>query len=209
MDNRKKSMIWLVIFIFIFIITCIITTYAYLNVRDVRYGSFNIEVTSKGVDILKFNSSGNADVTATKYNFAPETGKNLSASAEIDVSLNTTNPSATYCYEVIAQLPDEPVFTYSITQEPELVLTISKSSNQVDYIPIIDNLDITTKTGIIKVPTTIDGNEYINTIFANKNELVHNYWKATVTLLWFKDINQEINNNKNYSLKLKANRVEC
>ena len=209
MDNRKKSMIWLVIFIIIFVAACIVTTYAYLTVKETRYGSFNVEVNSKGVDILKINSSSDASVTADKYNFAPKSGKSLSANAEIDVSLNTTNPSATYCYEVSINLPDEQIFTYSYDNTPELVLTVAKSNDQINYTNIIDNYDITTKTGTIKVPIAIDSNEYINVISTTKNKIIDDYWKATVTLVWLKDIDQEINNNKNYSLQLKANRVEC
>ena len=57
MDKKYKATVWLIVFIFIFLIVVTAGVYAYYMSRDLYLGSFNVEVTTKGVDLLKINEN--------------------------------------------------------------------------------------------------------------------------------------------------------
>ena len=70
-------------------------------------------------------------------------------------------------------------------------------------------MDITDKIGTIRVPVSMKEDKFINKISTRKNIKKIDYWKADVTLVWFSDIDQTVNDNKSYTATLRANRVEC
>ena len=53
MSKRNRTIIWLLIFIFLVTLFASVATYAYFSAREVYEGSFNVELNSKGVDTLK------------------------------------------------------------------------------------------------------------------------------------------------------------
>ncbi|MBQ6841521.1 MAG: hypothetical protein IJO63_05350 [Bacilli bacterium] len=209
MNRKNKTIVWLVLFIFLTVVFVSIATYAYFTAREVFYGSFDVEVNSKGVDTLSFNGSDDVSIMATANNFSHEFGHDLTGTATMNVVLETTNPTSTFCYELSVKLPDNKVFVYSDGHTPELLLNVSRSSDGKNYTDIISNMDITDKIGTIRIPTTEDGNKYVNTISTKKRIAKTDYWKADVTLVWLEGVEQTINDNKEYTATLIANRVEC
>ena len=209
MNRKNKAIIWLLLCIFLIVVFTSLATYAYFAAREAFYGGFDVEVTSKGVDTLYFAGNKNADIVANASNFTMGLGHDVTGTAEVDVILETTKPETTYCYEMYFKLPDNKVFTYSNGTVPELVLNIKKSSDGINFQNIISNMDITEKTGNIKIPVEMNSSNYLNKISTTKNVEAKDIWQAELTLVWFKNVDQTINDNKSYSAILEAKRVEC
>lgn len=209
MSRKNKAVIWLLLAIFLIMVFTSLATYAYFTAREYFYGDFDVEVTSKGVDTLSFLGSEDVTIKADVNNFAPGIGHDITGSAEIEVKLDTTNPESKFCYEMTMKLPDNKVFTYSDGTTPELLLNISKSSDKNTYESVIKNLDITEKIGVIKIPVAMNFDNYLNEISTTKNVTKTTYWKADITLVYFENVNQTINDQKTYSATLEAKRVDC
>lgn len=209
MSRKNKTIVWLLMFIFLIVVFTSLATYAYFAAREKYYGGFDVDVTSKGVDTLAFTGSEDVSIEANAYNFAPGNGSDLTGSANINVSLETTKPTSTYCYQMIMHLPEEEVFVYSNGSTPELLLNVKKSLDGSNYVNVITDMDITTKTGEVTIPVEINQSNYLNEITARKNVATTHYWQADITLVWFRDVDQTINDNKSYSATLEAKRVEC
>ena len=208
MSRKNKAIIWTLLSILFVSLLFVVATYAYFTTRELYEGTFQIDVTSKGVDTLRFEKADTKFV-ADSSNFAIYDGHDVSGEATFNIVLDTTNKSTQYCYETKITLPEQQVFRYSIEGVPELVLDISKSTDGINYESIISNMDITTKTGVIKVPVSIDSNDYKQVIIANKDITTINYWKAKITFKWLEDVYQELNDFKSYKAVFEANIVEC
>lgn len=209
MNKKKKTIVWLLLFIFLIVVFTSLATYAYFAAREQFYGGFDVEVTSKGVDVLTFGGSEDALIEANASNFAPGIGRDLTGSAKMEVKLETTKKETKYCYQMTMKLPNEEVFVYSEENRPELLLNVKKSTDGISYETVIENMDITTMTGDINIPVNADNKEFIHTISTVKRIDKVDYWQADVTLVWFEDVAQTINDNKSYSATLEAKRVEC
>lgn len=209
MDKKKKTIVWLVLFIFLITMFLTIATYAYFATQDYYSGTFNVELTSKGVDTLAFSSSEDVNISANVNNFSMDFGHDVTGEAIVRANLETTKASTEYCYEVSVKLPDEEVFTYSNGTTPELVLNILKSNDDAFYENIITDMDITTKTGLIKIPVSNNSLNYKHVISTTKNVPKSDYWKAQITLKWFENVDQTINDLKTYNATLKANIIDC
>ncbi|MBE6155487.1 MAG: hypothetical protein E7164_01875 [Firmicutes bacterium] len=210
MSRKNKTIVWLLLFVFLIVIFTSLGTYAFFEAREYFYGNFDVEVTTKGVDTLAFTGNHDIELVANANNFAPDIGYNLTGRAKMEVKLDTTKASASYCYELKMNLPEEKVFTYSVgSNRPDLLLNVRFSSDGKQYESIISNMDITEKTGVIDIPVGKDGNVYLHKIETTKNITnIHN-WQADITLVWFDDVDQVINDNKTYSAFLEAKRVDC
>ena len=208
MSRKNKVIIWTMLSILFASLLFVVGTYAYFSTKEIYEGTFQIDVTSKGVDTLRFEKT-DASFVANANNFAIYEGHDVSGEATFNVILDTTNKSATYCYETKITLPEYQIFHYSQDGVPELVLNISKSSDGTNYESIISNMDITTKTGVIKVPVSNGSSNYKNSITADKNVTKTDYWKAKITFKWLKDVYQEQNDFKSYKAVFEANVVEC
>lgn len=210
MKNNNHKVILLVIAIALLFVSITLATYAYYKAKEIYYGSFNVDIESMGVDTLIFSASEDVKIRATVFNFAKDNGHDLHGEAEVDIKLNTTKKETSYCYEVNVELPKEQVFVYSYPGHPELVLDVEKKNYETGkYEKIIDSLDITTKTGIIRVPIEAGSSEYKNVISTVKNiENIASY-KATLTLKFFPDVDQYQNDDKSYKAQLKVNLVDC
>ena len=206
--NRKR-IIWLVIALLVILVSVSIATYAYYIGKELYVGSFDVDIESKGVDILQFDSTEDVSFLANAENFSKENGEDVYGEGIIDIDLTTTKKETKYCYEVSFKFPDEQVFDYSEYGRPELVLDIYKKTNDEEYKKVIDNLDITTSTGTIRVPIEKGSSKYQNEISTTKNVEKKDSWKAVVTYKFFPDVFQGINDDKEYNSALKVNIVKC
>ncbi len=205
---KNNNVILIVIAIITILLTVVLSTYAYFSVQEMYDGSFKVDVTSKGVDTLRFAQT-NAKFVADASNFAIGVGHDVSGTGSLNVILDTTSPQTKYCYLLKMKLPEEQVFSYTVEGIPELVLDVSKSDNGVDYEPVISEMDITTLTGDIEIPVSFNSTEYLHVINTTKNHQKIDYWQAKITFKWLKDDYQYINDYKTYEAVFKANIVEC
>lgn len=209
MKRDNKTILWLTVFITLLITFCAVGTYAHYNFKQHYHGSFDVDINSKGVDVFTLHGSDDITLLADENNFAKKIGRNLTASATMDVRLETTNKNAGFCYELTVHLPEHEVFEYSAPGRAELLLNVKRTNQYGNVEYFISNLDITTKTGTIKIPVSNNSNDYLHGISTSKNKMVYHNWQADFTLVWFEDVNQEINNHKEYNARLEAKRVEC
>ncbi len=209
MSNKRRT-IWLIIAIAVILACLSIATYAYYVGEQKYAGSFNVDIESKGVDILTFNSSKDVEFNVDITNFSQEDGEDVSGESVIDVNLTTTKKETKYCYEVSFKMPDEEVFAYSTYGRPELVLDVyKKTADDKEYEKVIDSLDITTSKGTLAIPTEKEGKEYKNEIATTKNQEKVDSWKAVVTYKYFEDVYQGVNDSKDYNSSLKVKVVDC
>lgn len=206
---NKKTIVWTSILLIFIIIFSIAGTYAFFNIQPIKRGSFEVEITSKGVDTLTISDKKDLFIEANKHNFAKGIGHNLVSEAIINPKLETTNKYAKYCFVINIQLPEEKIFSYSQENNPELLLDVESSKDGVNYNNIISSMDITTKTGLISVPISKNSNDFINVLEVNKGKVSEYYYKARLTLVYYPNVDQTINDNKSYTAYLKANVVSC
>ena len=209
MKDKKKSMEWLVIFIILIVMFAVAGTYAFLNIKDYYAGTFNVEIRSKGVDIFTFEKSHDVSINLTEYNFSQGWGHDVVGETDINPTLETTNAKSKICYKLDMVLPDEQVFQYTNGNNPELVLDILYSTDGNNYSPIIANMDITATTGTIPIPVINDSDNYKHVIETTKDKKKKQYYKARVTFKFHDNVDQSINNNKDFYSSLNANVIEC
>ena len=206
--NNKKRVLFLIIIIMVLVVAVSLSAFAYFSQNEFKDGKVNVDYTTKGVDLLTFDKK-DFELVVNDSNFSKTNGSNLYGETSFVGTLETTNASAKYCYNAVVILPDEKVFSYSKPGVPELILDVSNSSDGKNYTKLISDMDITTKTGTINIPTTLNGTDYKFEISSTKNKKANLYFKADVKLVWFNDADQSNNANKTYSLILKANIIEC
>ena len=88
--DKLKSQVYLIIFIFIFLMIVVTGVYAYYITKDFKYGSFDVEVKTKGVDTLKIKSGNDININANDHNFIKDVGHSITGETSIDVNLDTT-----------------------------------------------------------------------------------------------------------------------
>ncbi len=208
MKNKKKTVEWIVIFLFLVVMFTIAGTYAFLNIQDYYEGTFDVEIRARGIDIFTFEKSGDVELNITGYNFSQGWGHDVVGETYINPTLETSNEKAKICYTMDMKLPDEQVFEYTNGTNPEIVLDVEYIVNGVVY-KLIDEKDITVEKGTIHIPTTKNGDNYKFTIETTRDIIRKDLFKASITFKFYKNVNQAINNNKSYSASLNANVVEC
>lgn len=206
MNNKRKFLI--IITILLVILSVSVITYAFFAAKEIYGGTFDVDITSKGVDTFDLKASNDITFFADSNNFAYMTGKDISGSAYIDVSLNTSKRSSTYCYEVTFKMPDKEVFNYSNYPNPELVLDVEKIEGDKTT-SLIRKLDVTKGIGSLRVPTELNTDNYLHKITASQNENKQVRYQATLTLVYFPDINQNINQYKRYDSSIKVDIAPC
>lgn len=208
--NKRRTQIYLILFIFIFVMIITVGTYAYFITKDFTYGNFNVNVETKGVDTLQMKKTNDAVIKATDYNFIKSVGHSVSGETIIDVILDTTKKSAKYCYDVSINLPQEKIFEYSNYPNAELSLNVYSKTDNEDYHLVLDNEDITQKTGKLSIPINLNIDNYEHSISTTKRVTKVISYKAMITFNYFKDIDQDINANKTYNASLNIDNVrEC
>ena len=122
--DKLKSQVYLIIFIFIFLMIVVTGVYAYYITKDFKYGSFDVEVKTKGVDTLKIKSGNDININANDHNFIKDVGHSITGETSIDVNLDTTKEKIKYCYDVYYEAPEYEVFKYSNYPNSELTLNV-------------------------------------------------------------------------------------
>lgn len=208
-EKKNKRIIILLLLLIVVIVTTVgVATFAYFISREIEIGTFEVDVTSKGVDTLQMQGSEDIKIVANIFNFSKDNGHDITGEATIDINLDTTKKETNYCYQMEVVLPDNVVFSYSNGIEPELLLDIDKIvDGQRER--VIDKMDITTKVGSIPIPVKAGSNSYINEIKTSKGIIKEDTWQAYLTFVYFKDVDQSINDQKIYTATLKANLVDC
>lgn len=209
MEKKNKHVIALLLLLIVVIVTTLlVATYAYFASREIEGGTFDVNLTSKGVDTLQMQGSDDAKIVANIYNFSKDNGHNITGTAQIDIELDTTKQETKYCYQMDVLLPQEAVFAYSNGNVPELLLNVDKLVNN-EKISVIKDMDITLATDKIAIPINMSANNYINEIKTTKGKTQKDTWMATLTFVYFKDVDQSINDQKSYTATLKASLVDC
>ena len=209
MKDKKKSIEWLIIFIILIVMFAVAGTYAFLNIKDYYSGTFNVEIRSKGVDVFIFDKTQDVSLNLTEYNFSQGFGHDVVGETDINPTLETTNAKARICYKLDMILPDEQIFDYTNGTEPELILDVLYSTDGKNYQKIINSMDITATTGSIPIPVLNDNDNYKHVIETTRNNKKINYYKARITFKFYDNVDQSINNNKDYYSTLNANVIEC
>lgn len=207
--DRKKLLIMTVFLAILLVGSTIAVAIAYLDTKSFHYGKFDVDITSKGVDTLEFISGDPVKVAANWRNFNIGTGHDITGHTELNVKLQTTSPeSEKYCYNLNLVLPEKNEFVYSKEGYPEIVVSISTLENG-KTLTLLNNLDVTTKSGKIPIPTSQNGNDYKFVISTTKGKEKYQPFYSSITLKWYPDIDQVVNIEKNFNTKLEANIVEC
>ena len=209
MKNKKRTTEWLVIFIILILMFTIAGTYAFLNIQEYYEGTFEVEVRSKGIDVFTFENAQDVNINVTGYNFSKGIGHNVVGTATINPTLDTSNEKAKVCYEMNIKLPDDEIFVYSNGDNPEVVLDVTYSTDGVNFVYLIEKQDITSSTGTINIPNSNNGDDYKFVIEATRRKKKRSYFKASITFIYYEDIDQSVNDNKTYNASLNANVVEC
>ena len=209
-NKRVKTQVYLIIFIFIFLLIVVTGVYAYYITKDFNYGSFNIDVRTKGVDTLKISSGSDINIVANDRNFIKDIGNSITGETSVNVNLSTTKEKIKYCYDVYYEAPEYEVFKYSNYPNSELTLNIYSKVNDEQEKLLIENMDITTAKGKIHVPINLNIDNYEHSIDTVKNVNKNIKYIVRVTYNYFNDVNQEINSNVSYNAKISVDNVrEC
>ena len=207
---KNKKLILYILLIIIILLTVVIATYAYMNIRQKNYGDFDVDIKSKGVDLLEMSNLKDASIIADEINFGPGYGETQTDYSLLEIDLTTTNDKVKYCYNVNVVLPEEQIFVYSTEdKKPELVLNVYKSTDNENYEKVIDSLDITESIGTIEIPSMLNKQNYKNLIEATSSSKSTVYWKAEISYIWLENDLQDVNNKKEYNASLKATLVDC
>lgn len=208
--DKLKSQVYLIIFIFIFLMIVITGVYAYYITKDFKYGSFDVEVKTKGVDTLKIKSGNDININVNDHNFIKDVGHSITGETSIDVNLDTTKEKIKYCYDVYYEAPEYEVFKYSNYPNSELTLNVYSKVNDEEEKLLIENMDITTVTGKVNIPINLNIDNYEHSIDTVKRVNKNIKYIARVTYNYFKDVDQGINNGANYKAKFNIDNVrEC
>lgn len=206
--KENKNLLLLVIAIATLLVAIIGATFAFFAANMGAGSSTPITVTTASVATLTYTGGSPISFTVTQQNFYKDAG-NLSGNTTTNVTLNAGNSEAsTYCYTVDVNISTNGFNYTTVDNQPELQLTIAKSLDNSTYTDILENYDITNKTGIINVPTVKDGTVYKNTITAATSATTNNYIKATVQMVNL-GVDQSANSGKSFSAKLDLTTVSC
>ncbi len=209
MKDKKNSKEWLIIFIILITMFTIAGTYAFLNIQEYYKGTFEVEIRSKGIDTFILEKTADVNLDLNEYNFSKGIGHNIVGETNINPILETSNEKSKICYKLDMKLPDEQVFNYSNGDNPEVILDILFSKDGVNYSKLIENMDITATTGLVPIPVAIGSDNYKHSIEATRDKKTKYYYKAKVTFVYYENVDQSINNNKEFASSLNANVVEC
>ncbi|NMA50472.1 MAG: hypothetical protein GX951_01300 [Mollicutes bacterium] len=205
--SKKQRRTLLVLFLTVLVtVSFSAIAYSYLQGNVYYEGNNKIRVKSKGVDVLQMHASEDVFLEINHSNFSKDSGSNVSGTTKMNLYLDTTKDRVKYCYKTIVALPNEQVFAYSVVGKPELLLDVEYASDGINYTKVINQKDITTLTGQLPV---VFNNIDKYTLSTTKGKAVNQRWKATLTFVWYDNINQYINNNKTYRMELKTEVVDC
>ena len=211
MDNKKNTVLLTVIAVATLLVAVVGATFAYFSAQGGDAKSTNVTVQTGTAGSSSFTVGSAIAITADETTFAKDLGDRTGSttgtvSFTAPGAAGTSTPAAAdlkFCYSVTINIAANN-FVYTVNNTtPELILDVEKGGTKV-----INNLDITTRTGAIQAPTVADGTTYVHQIDAAAGATVTNSWKVTVTL---KNLSTDQNANAGKSLSgtLKFEKATC
>ena len=192
--NWKNVSITISVIAIIIVLSILGASYAYFGGLIGNSSTTSVQVSAKTIDGLTFSKGDDINIIANQDNFNSVSG-NLSASTTSTVTLSGNNAaSSSYYYKVYLVISDNN-YVYTQGTTPELLLTVSKNNTI-----IINNLDITTRKGIVDIPISSSSSALKHTITASSGGSSIDSFTATITF-----VNLNANQNDNAGKKLSAN----
>jgi hypothetical protein len=206
--KENKNLLLSIIAIATLLVSIVGVTFAYFAASVGNTAETNVKVTTSTVDSLVYTTGDPISFSASQQNFY-QGAPNLTGSTTSSVTLNANNTEpATYCYTLDLVINTN-TFVYTVNNTtPELKVNITKTKAGGNKETILSDYDITTKTGTINIPTTLNGSVYKNNITAAKSETTTDTFNAEVTLINL-GTQQTENEGKNFSGELKFTTVNC
>jgi hypothetical protein len=207
-ENKKNNSLLLIIALATLLVAIIGASFAFFTATISGNGVSTAQVTTSTTDSLVYTPGSPISLTATQQNFYLNAG-NQSGSTTSTVQLLANNTeTATYCYTVDVNITTNE-FIYTVNSStPELTLSVTKSAAGAEATSVLSNYDITTKTGSVNIPTTLDGTVFKNSITATASASTTDSFIATVTMVNL-GTKQTANEGKNFSAKLVLTTVSC
>ena len=210
MDNRKNTILLTVIAVATLLVAVVGATFAYFTAQDDGDVTRNINVTTSTTDSATFTLEP-ITITANQTNFAQGKGDQTAVSTgTASFTANNTDETSEFCYTLTINVANND-FEYTTDEStPELVLDVTKDAGTTTApVNVITAKDVTTQSaGVIQVPTTNGGSDYIHKITAGKGATVLDTFKITLA---FKnlDSDQNANTGKTFSGTMTFSKVEC
>ena len=211
MDNKKNTILLTVIAVATLLVAVVGATFAYFTAQGGDAVSKQVNVITGTAGNSSFAIDGAINIYADATTFAQGKG-NATGSSNGTVSFTAPGaaggqtPDAAdlqFCYSVSLNITAND-FVYTVNEStPELTLDVTKEGTAV-----ITAMDITTKTGEIKIPATAGETNYVHKITAAAGATVTEAWKTTVTLINL-DSDQNTNTGKNLTGVLKFDKANC
>lgn len=211
MDNKKNTILLTVIAVATLLVAVVGATFAYFTAQGGDAVSKQVNVITGTAGNSSFAIDGAINIYADATTFAQGKG-NATGSSNGTVSFTAPGaaggqtPDAAdlqFCYSVSLNITAND-FVYTVDEStPELTLDVTKEGTAV-----IAAMDITTKKGEIKIPTTAGETNYVHKITAAAGDTVTEAWKTTVTLINL-DSDQNTNTGKNLTGVLKFDKANC
>ena len=211
MDNKKNTILLTVIAVATLLVAVVGATFAYFTAQGGDAVSKNVTVQTGTAGNSSFEIDGAINIYADATTFAQGKGD---ATGSSNGTVSFTAPGAVggqtpdaadlqFCYSVSLNITAND-FKYTVNNStPELTLDVTKAGTAV-----ISNMDITIKTGEIKVPTAAGETTYVHKITADAGATVTEAWKTTVTLHNL-DSDQNDNTGKSLAGVLKFDKATC
>ncbi len=211
MDNKKNTILLTVIAVATLLVAVVGATFAFFTAQggdaqkaDVTVVTGTAASASLGswsaisiyADATTF-ASGLGDKTGTSEGTVTWTapGKPAGSSTEVAES------DRTYCYNATLNITAN---TFEARENGAELVFNAQKGNEV----VIENMDITTTTTDVKIPTAKNGTDYKHTLVADAGQKVSDSWKLTVTLKNL-DVDQNYNTNKTFNGAVKFVTVDC
>lgn len=197
MEKEKKHLKLLIVYSLILVG---IASYAYwlpdTNIEAIT----NIDVQTAGLESLSIELGDPIILELTEENMTEGAGNIVGTTTGSTTLLAGTEETASICYTVSLNVTSNN-FTYSGASIPEILLEVKKDGSL-----IVENLDITTALGEVKVPTIKGGSEFSHCMSVPKSQSASNSFEVKVTYLNL-NINQNVNQGKELMAKLNISRV--
>ncbi|MBE6139946.1 MAG: hypothetical protein E7172_00155 [Firmicutes bacterium] len=236
--DKKNSLLLTVIAVATLLVAVVGATFAFFAAQVSGSASTPIRITTSTSDSLTYGTwtpitlTPNQDnfgvgmedqigttggtVTLTASNALDEDGQPITSEYCYTATLNITKNELVYTTAVMndngTPENEEDDFLDTSNAEPELVINVNKKDHtagtETEGTDIISNLDITTRTLALQIPTAVGGSDYIHRISATSGNTVADTWNITVTFVNL-DTDQNANTGKKFESTLELTTVEC
>lgn len=199
MNDRKTTIMLTIIAVATLIVALVGATFAYFSSTGDTSKEIDVTVKTGSAGSSSFIVENGINIYADAINFAQgksnrtgtSTGKVSFTAPTLAEGETDTSTTFDFCYTITLNISKNE-FGYT-TSENTSELTLDVNSGETAF---ISNKDITTYKGEIKVPTSIDGTDYIHKLSTTASNTVEKEWNATVTLVNL-DTPQNDNTGKN------------